>query len=422
MNKPGSLTVIIGLVVAGEIIFGLPFHIARFFRPTMLGVFGLTNAELGDAIAIYGVTAMISYFPSGLIADRFSARKLMSFSLFATALGGVWLSAIPGKPVLFTLFGFWGITTILLFWSAMIRATREWGGKFAQGRAFGFLDGGRGLVAAGVASLGVFLLAAFLPDQLENMAADERTEAFKIVIWFYTALTFGASIFVWFVVPDTKAESLNPNPFRGIKSVLKNRSTWLIALVVVSAYCGFKALDFYGLYAVDILGMNEVEAARFVSNASYLRPVAAIGAGFLADRFTARKTISGSFLILIIAYLLLLFFTGNLSGRVFIISNLLFTFAAVYALRGVYFALIEESNVPRSVTGTTVGVVSFLGFTPDIFFNSVAGRILDTFPGAEGYHNFFLFLGMCAIAGLIVSLLITRKNKSIKVEIKNAGG
>ncbi len=422
MHKPGNLTVIIGLVVAGEIIFGLPFHIARFFRPTMLGVFGLTNAELGDAIAVYGVTAMISYFPSGLIADRFSARRLMSFSLFATGLGGVWMSAIPGKSVLFVLFGFWGITTILLFWSAMIRATREWGGKFAQGRAFGFLDGGRGLVAAGVASLGVFLLTAFLPEQIVNMASDKRTDAFRMVIWFYTALTFGASIFIWIVIPDTKAESLNPHPFRGIKKVLKNSSTWLIALVVVSGYCGFKALDFYGLYAVDVLGMNEVEAARFVSNASYLRPVAAIGAGFIADRFTVRKTISGSFVVLILAYLLLLFFTGNYSGRFFIISNLLFTFASVYALRGVYFALIEESNVPRSITGTTVGVVSFLGFTPDIFFNSVAGRILDSFSGMEGYHNLFLFLGICAIAGLIVSLLMMSKNRSIKIKIKNAGG
>ena len=130
------MTVIIGLVVAGEIIFGLPFHIARFFRPTMLGVFGLTNAELGDAIAVYGVTAMISYFPSGLIADRFSARKLMSFSLFATGLGGVWMSAIPGKSVLFVLFGFWGITTILLFWSAMITRYARMGRKICTGQGF----------------------------------------------------------------------------------------------------------------------------------------------------------------------------------------------------------------------------------------------------------------------------------------------
>jgi len=119
------------LIVAGETIFGLPFHVIRYFRPTLLEVFNLTNTQIGDAIAIYGVTAMICYFPSGVIADRFSARKLMSISLFATALGGVWMVTIPNKIELSLIYGFWGITTILLFWSAMLRATREWGGKLA---------------------------------------------------------------------------------------------------------------------------------------------------------------------------------------------------------------------------------------------------------------------------------------------------
>jgi len=66
---------IAALVIAGEINFGLPFHTARFFRPTLLEVFGFTNTQLGDLFAVYGVTAMISYFPGGAIADRFPARS-----------------------------------------------------------------------------------------------------------------------------------------------------------------------------------------------------------------------------------------------------------------------------------------------------------------------------------------------------------
>ena len=125
LGKPQKMLIIFCLIMAGEMIFGLPFHVVRYFRPTLLEVFNLTNAKLGDAIAVYGVTAMISYFPSGIIADRFSARKLMSLSLLATALGGIYLATIPSQIGLSLLFGYWGITTILLFWSAMIRATRE---------------------------------------------------------------------------------------------------------------------------------------------------------------------------------------------------------------------------------------------------------------------------------------------------------
>ena len=407
--------IIFSLVAAGELIFGLPFHLARFFRPTLLEVFHITNAELGDAIAMYGITAVLSYFPSGIIADRFSSRKLMSFSLFATALGGIWLSTIPGQAVLSVLFGYWGVTTILLFWSALIRATREWGGKYAQGRAFGFLDGGRGLIAAGAASLGVLLLSSLLPANMENVSPENRTEAFRGIIWFYTLLTFGGALMVWFLIPDTGAEKLNPKPFRGIKNVLQNSATWLIALVVITAYCGYKGLDFYGLYAMEALDMDEVKAARFVSNASYLRVAGAIGAGFLADRFSAKRVIFFTFALLIPVYLLLSFVIPQHSLAAFILVNVIITFLAVYALRGVYFALLEESEVPKSITGTTVGVVSLLGFTPDVFFNSLAGRVLDASPGITGFHHFFLLLAAFSALGLgtvIILVLQIKKRKN----------
>ncbi|HKJ79364.1 MAG TPA: MFS transporter, partial [Prolixibacteraceae bacterium] len=375
---------------------------------SMLEVFNMSNTELGDAIAVYGITAMLSYFPSGILADRFSARKLMSFSLLATALGGIWLFLFPSLKILPFLYGYWGITTILLFWSAMIKATREWGGELAQGRAFGLLDGGRGLVAAGVASLGVVILGAFFKEETGNINLVDRARGFQTVVLFYSLLTIGASLLIWFTIPDTPPERLNPNPLKGIPEVLKRASTWLIALVVITAYCGFKALDFYGLYLMQITNSNEVEAARFVANASYLRPVAAIAAGFVADRFTTRKTILVLFSTLVPVYFVLGVLVPG-EDILFIVLMLLFTFAAVYALRGVYFASLEESNVPKNITGATVGVVSLLGFTPDVFFNSVAGRIIENSGGIEGFYNFYLLLSNIAITGLIAAFLLSVK-------------
>ena len=136
--------IIFCLVLVGEAIFSLPFHIARFFRPSFLEVFNFSNADLGDVFAVYGVTAMLAYFPGGMIADRFSARKLLTFSLIATAAGGLYMASIPGILGMSVLFAYWGITSILLLWAALIRTTREWGGSLSQGRAFGILDGDRG--------------------------------------------------------------------------------------------------------------------------------------------------------------------------------------------------------------------------------------------------------------------------------------
>jgi sugar phosphate permease len=421
-KKPGKWLIIFCLVVAGETIFGLPFHVIRYFRPTLLEVFNLTNTQIGDAIAIYGVTAMICYFPSGVIADRFSARKLMTLSLVATALGGVAMVTIPNQFGLALIYGFWGITTILLFWSAMLRTTREWGGKQAQGRAFGFLDGGRGLVGAVAATGAVFFLASLLPSDMENISTNQRTQALKAVIWFYTLLTLGSAVLIWIFIPERKMKKSKSNTFKGIAEVLKSRSAWLQATIVICAYCGYRGLDFYTMYGVDVLGMNEVSAARFMSIATYLRPVGAIAAGFLADRFTTKKVIVFTFMMLVLSYMVTLLVAPLQKFTVIIFANLIVTILVVYALRGVYFALFEETHVPKRLTGTTVGLVSLVGFTPDIFFNSVAGRFIDAAPGIAGYQNFYLFLIVFASVGIIATLLLNvkRKDRSEQVKINSS--
>ena len=89
------VTFMLALIVAGEAVFSLPVHVARFFRPTVLEVFELSNTELGAAQAVYGVVAMFAYFPGGPLADRFSARRLLTISLLATSIGGLYFVSFP---------------------------------------------------------------------------------------------------------------------------------------------------------------------------------------------------------------------------------------------------------------------------------------------------------------------------------------
>ena len=55
------VAVIACLILAGECVFSLPFHVTRFFRATTLEVFGFSNAQLGDIFAVYGGTAIFLY-------------------------------------------------------------------------------------------------------------------------------------------------------------------------------------------------------------------------------------------------------------------------------------------------------------------------------------------------------------------------
>ncbi len=404
---------IFSLVFAGEMIFSLPFHVARFFRPTMLDVFQLTNTELGDSIAVYGIIAMLAYFPGGALADRYSARKLMTISLLATGLGGIYFAQIPGKVGLFFLFGYWGLTTILLFWAAMIKATRVWGGHLAQGKAFGILDGGRGLVAAGAATIAVLILSNYMPEDIVSVSIIERKDALEAVIYFYTFLTIMAAGLVWFLIGDSnkKIHQESSKLWNGITKIVGNRAVWLQAIIVVCAYSAYKGLDYYSLYAVDLLGMNEVDAAYFVSGASYLRAVSAVAAGLLVDRLSASKVISLLFVFLVIGYVALSILTPNANVYIIVFIDIIVTFIAVYGLRGVYFALLEESRISGALTGTAVGLISVIGYAPDAFFNSIAGRILDNNPGLKGHQQFYMMLTLFAVLGLLATIILAYSNK-----------
>ena len=195
------------LVIAGEAIFSLPFHVARYFRPTLLLALDLTNTQLGLIQAAYGVVAMLAYFPGGFLADLFSTRVLLTASLATTALGGFYFASFPSYEGLWLLFGFWGLTTILLFWAALIRATREWGARDAQGYAYGILDGGRGLFAAVMASAAVLIFEASFPSDSTGITNAQRLDALRSVIFFYTAMTLASAVLSWLFVTGSQVSS-----------------------------------------------------------------------------------------------------------------------------------------------------------------------------------------------------------------------
>ena len=398
------------LVFAAEMIYALPLQIPRYYRPTMLEVFGFSYADLGDVLVPYGITAMISYFPGGIIADRYSARKLMSLSLLATAGGGLYLLTLPSFTGLAILNAFWGVTTVLLFWCAMIRATRRWGGQFEQGRGFGLLDGGRGLVAALLASAGVLVLRSGLGPDPALADAATREAAFQSVIVNYIVATLAASLAVWWFIPESpgRMSGHKPRVWSGMKSVLGMRIVWMQAIVVVCAYCGYKGLDNYSVYAFDVLGMDEASAAGFAASAAYIRPVAAVLAGFMGDRFGIARMTAVFFAVIVGCWGVLAALDGGPEMLVLVYANLLISIFGVFALRGLYFALLEQTRVPHLVTGAAVGLISLVGYTPDVFFAAVTGRLLDATPGVGGYQHSFIMLAAIGCLGLIVVTVLHR--------------
>jgi sugar phosphate permease len=183
---------------------------------------------------------------------------------------------------------------------------------------------------------------------------------------------------------------------------------WLQAIIVVCAYIGYKGIDDYALFAVQAYGMDEVQGAKVSALSAWVRPIAAVGAGWLGDRTRASRVCELCFALLIGSYLWLALAPPKPAMIWVLYANVLLTCSAVFGLRGVYFALFEEASVSLAATGTAVGLVSFIGYTPDIFVNLVAGWLLDRSPGVAGHQHFFMFLAASAAIGLLASTAFRR--------------
>ena len=402
------------LILAGEAVFILPFVLTRVFRPTVLEIFKLSNLELGTAQSIYGIVAVFAYLLGGPLADRFQPRKLIAIALWTTALGGIIYGSYPSYFVLKILYGYWGFTTIFLFWAAMIKAARIWGGNNSQGKAFGFLDGGRGLVGALFGLLGVFIFSLFITEAIEFAAFTERQNAFQFVVWISSTIVALIGVLVWFFLKtstDDNQTTLEKITLKDIKKLLNIPSVWLLMIIILCAYAGYKTTGVFSQYAKEIMLFDDVSSAKVGTFLLFIRPIVGVAIGFLADKTRITFWLIISFILSSLGSIL--FATGSISPTttsLFFLS-ILITATGIYAARSLYFAAMKEGQIPLALTGTAVGLISLVGYTPDIFTGLSIGYLLDNSPGLQGHQHVFLMLFIFSFIGFIASFVFFRISK-----------
>lgn len=402
--------ILILLILAGEAIFLLPFILPRIFRPTFLKVFEISNLELGACFSAYGLVAMVAYFFGGPLADRFPARNLMAVALWTTALGGFALATIPSPSIMSLIYAYWGLTTILLFWAALIKATRAWGGPTSQGKAFGFLDAGRGFTAALLGTIGLAIFTTFSGDAGSDEFSAQRNASFQIVIASTAGIVVLVGFLIWFFIPKRIAsedEVLHQFNWQQVGTLVKMPAIWMQAIIIVCGYVGYKITDDFSLYANEVLGFDEVNAAGIGTLSIWVRPVFAVLAGLLADRFLNTRIIMAGFALIIVGGILIFlgWFTSIVWLSLFILTTILL---GTYGVRAIYFSMMQITKIPLPLTGTAVGIISVLGFTPDVFMSPLMGYFLDTYPGPTGHGYVFLVLSIFAGIGLLTSIFLDK--------------
>lgn len=387
------------LILAGGAIYPL-IYLRQNFEVSILDSFDITITELGQCYAMLGVIFVLTYVPSGWLADRVSPRWLVSFSLALTAVLGLWFSTLPSFQTLLIIFSGWGIATGLTFWAALIKGVTVLARHDEQGRFFGILDGGRGLVEAILATIAV----AWFAHSLGSLG-QSTSVALQKVIYLYIGFALVLSPIVLFVIDDFKEDdsSVRTDQSTGslwadIKGLLSNTELWLAAFCLLCGYQLFWATYSFSGYLQNSYGLTAVAVGSITVAKLWMRPVGAIAAGFVGDRFNLEKVLAGLMLAgsFALAALILLPITVSVG---ILLTVVLLVGVLTYAIRGIYWATLDSCNVPVRIKGLAIGVMSLIGYSPDVYLPLINGALLERFPGKPGYTIYFTGIVLMGLLG-----------------------
>ncbi len=408
---------LIVLILGGGTIYKLAFLKDAFYVP-MQQYMHLTNAQIGNALSINGTISSFGFIASIYLADRFSKKILLPLGLIGTGCIGLYLSTFPGYYGILMVWAALSIFNDMIYWPVLLKSVRLLGDESEQGRMFGFLEAGRGVIDTVVAfsALGIFAL-------LGKGAAGLRG-----AILFYSITVIVVGIVSYFllehdkIVVKDKSENVSGNKvaFQNMIKALKMPQIWLVAFTIFSVYSVYCGLTYFIPFLKDIYGLPVTLVGAYgIINQYGLKMIGGPIGGYLADKKckSASKYLRASFIVVIVAMIIIIMMPHQ-SMSVYAGMAMTLGFGAIiFAMRAVFFAPMEEIGVPREMTGAAMSLGSFVGYAPSMFCYSIYGNILDKTPGLDGYKHVFMLMAAFAIIGFIISsILVNIVNKRKQAE------
>ncbi|QBD86014.1 MFS transporter [Clostridium tetani] len=410
---------LIVLILGGGTIFKLSSLKDAFYVP-MQEFLNLTHTQIGAAMSVYGMVQTIGNFASIYIADRFSKKKLIPLSLIGVGLIGLYLATFPSYYEILIIWGLFSLFAEVIYWPVLLKAVRLLGNEDEQGRMFGFLEAGRGVVDTIVAfsALGIFALLG------------KGAIALRGSIIFYSIVPIVVGIISYFMLEDDAIKdvdeqgnkiSKNKAAFNGVVKAIKTPEIWIVSLTIFSIYSVYCGLTYFIPFLKDIYAMPVTLVGAYgIINQYGLKMVGGPVGGILVDKKfkSATKYLRGALLISALAmtgFILL----PHESMNIYVGMALTLGFGAIiFSMRAVFFAPIEEIKVPREISGAAMSIACVLGYSPSMFAYAIYGNMLDRAPGLQGYKHVFMTMIAFSILGFVISTILLKiiKKKNMVLE------
>lgn len=408
------------LTLSGGVAFKLSSMKDMFYVP-MQQFMGLTNTQIGGALSAYGIVQTIGLIAGIYICDMFSKKYMIGGSLIGLGAVGVYLSTFPGYWGFLVAFGIMAILGEVTYWPVLLKAIRLLGDEKTQGRMFGFLEMGRGVIDVIISSSA---LAVF-------KAMGEGASALRAGLLFLAGVTALAGVLCLIFVPnDEKKTDENGNEvnkaqsaFGGMIKALKNVDIWVVAMNGFVVYCIYCGLTYFIPFLNQIYLLPATAVGMYgIVNQYGLKMVGGPIGGLMSDKVhkSAAKHIRMGFLLCAIAMTAFLMVPHEKIGQsgnwiLGAICTLGFG-AIVFTMRAVFFAPMDEVKVPEEITGAAMSLASLVIYLPNAFAYVMYGSFLDRYPGMKGFRIVFTMMIGWAIIGLFVSTFLIHRIKKHQSE------
>jgi MFS family permease len=411
-----------GLFVWG---FGAVFYLLGFFHrvaPAVITVelmreFQISAAALGNLSAFYFYSYVAMQIPTGILADRWGPRRLLTMGTLIAAMGGVMFALAPG--IAWAAFGRLLIGgSVAVAFVCLLKLAANW---FSPQRF---------ALVSGLALFCGIIGAVFAGTPL-RMLVDHI--GWRNVILFVSAMTVIVGVGTWMFVRDHPHEK----GFRDFKvapsaTAVKSSSGIIAAVFHVFAYRNVVLLflipggvvgcilTFSGLWGVPYLTtLHDVSPAGAATLTSALLVAWAVGGpffGWLSDRLRNRKTLYLVGCGISVAGWATIVLVRDISMMQLIPVLLITGFSSGCMI--ISFAFVKES-VPFYMAGTVSGVINMGVMMGPMILQPAVGWVLDrmwtgdsqmgvrVYDAAAYRSGFGLMLAWIAVSFIL--LLFTRE-------------
>lgn len=392
-------------------IYKLGFLKDAFYMP-MQEFMGLSHTQIGTAMSIAGLISTFGFLASIYLTDRVSKKIMIPLSLISICLCGICLSTFPSYPVFLLIYCLLAICADMLYWPTMLKTVRLLGNEDEQGRMFGIMEAGRGLMDTIIAfgALGIF------------SAMGSTAAGLKAAILFYSIVPGVIGIAMYFLLdPDEapaadvsaahKTGEANKRAWEGVLRALKNKNIWLVSFNVFFVYSVYCGLTYFIPFLEEAYALPAALVGVYgIINQYSLKMLGGPVGGFITDKVLHSATKYLQITFVIVGTILVVFsLLPHQSMGIFLGMAITLTISAcVYSMRAIFFAPMDEVHVPREITGSAMSMGSFIGYLPGAFMYAVYGGILDKFDGLTGYRIVYIIMAVFAAGGCLLSTYILR--------------